>query len=295
MRMRLPWLDRRGRFSALKATTLALLMAPGWVAAIRYLANDLGARPLNEAIHVTGLWAVRLLLLSLFVTTIRQILRLPQLVVVRRMIGVAAFAYAASHLMLYAADQAFDLAKVGAEIVLRLYLTIGFAAFLLLAALAITSTDGMVRRLGGKRWQALHRAAYAAALLAVIHYFMQSKLDVAEATMVAGFGVWLMSHRLVAWTAGTGGAASLASIALLGTLAAALTALGEAAYFHLLTGAAMSRVLRADLSLATGWRPGQLVMLAGVAVFVVAAVRRRPARPPPSRPPTLDRSVAWRG
>ena len=68
MRVRLPWLDRRGRFSTLKATTLALLMAPGLVAATRYLANDLGARPLNEAIHATGLWAVRLLLLPLLVT-----------------------------------------------------------------------------------------------------------------------------------------------------------------------------------------------------------------------------------
>src|SRR5258708_22341478 len=143
--MRLPWLDRRGRFSILKATTLALLAAPGLVNAIRYLANDLGARPLNEAIHATGLWAVRLLLLSLAATPMRQILRLPQLIVVRRMIGVAAFAYAVGHLALYAADQALDPARVGAEIVLRLYLTIGFAAFLLLAALAITSTHGMIR------------------------------------------------------------------------------------------------------------------------------------------------------
>jgi sulfoxide reductase heme-binding subunit YedZ len=297
MRVRFPWLDRSGRFSALKATTLALLMTPGLVTATRYLANDLGARPLNEAIHATGLWAVRLLLLSLFVSPIRHILRLPKLVVLRRMIGVAAFAYAAGHLTLYAADQAFDLGKAGAEIVLRLYLTIGFAAFLLLAVLAITSTDGMIRRLGGKGWQALHRAAYAASLLAIIHYFMQSKLDVAEATVVAGCGLWLIAYRLVAWTAGTGAAASIAIIALLGTIAAALTALGEAAYFHFLTAAAMSRVLRADLSLATGWRPGQVVMLAGFAVVAVALARRRRSRPasPPSRPPALDRSVAWRG
>src|SRR5882724_6313942 len=294
MRVRFPWLDRRGRFSTLKAVTLVLVALPGLVAAIRYGSGHLGARPLNEAILVTGLWTIRLLLLSLFVTPARQILHLPKLVVVRRMIGVAAFTYAAGHLALYAADQAFDLAKAGAEIVLRLYLTIGFAAFLLLAALAITSTDGMIRRLGGRSWQALHRATYAAALLAITHYFMQSKLDVAEATVVAGFGLWLIAYRLVAWMAGTGAAASIGVIGLLGTIAAALTALGEAAYFHLLTGAAMSRVLRADLSLATGWRPGQVVMLAGYVVVAVAVARRRRSRPasPPSRPPALDRSVA---
>ena len=282
MRVRLPWLDRSGRFSTLKAVTLALLALPGLVAAIRYGTGHLGARPLNEAILVTGLWAVRLLLLSLFVTPARQILRLPKLVIVRRMIGVAAFAYAACHLTLYAADQAFDLAKVGSEIVLRLYLTIGFSAFLLLAALAITSTDGMIRRLGARRWQALHRAVYAAALLGIIHYLMQSKLAIAEAVMVAGFGWWLLSYRLVAWTAGTRVAASPVTVALLGIVAAGLTALGEAAYFHQLTGAALSRVLRADLSLAAGWRPGQLVMLAGAAILAAAMARR-------SRAPQLVR------
>ena len=274
MRVRLPWLDRSGRFSTLKAVTLALLALPGLVAAIRYGTGHLGTRPLNEAILVTGLWAVRLLLLSLFVTPARQILRLPQLVIVRRMIGVAAFAYAACHLTLYAADQAFDLAKVGSEIVLRLYLTIGFSAFLLLAALAITSTDGMIRRLGAKRWQALHRAVYAAALLGIIHYLMQSKLAIAEAMMVAGFGWWQVSYRLVAWSAGTRVASSPVAVALLGVVATALTALGEAIYFHHLTGAALSRVLRADLSLATGWRPGQLVMLVGAAIAAVAIARR---------------------
>ena len=207
MPLRPPWLDRRGRFSALKAATLGIVLAPGLVVATRYLAGELGARPLNEAIHVTGLWAVRLLLLSLFVTPLRQILRLPQLIAVRRMIGVAAFAYAAAHLALYAADQSLDLARVGAEIVLRLYLTIGFAALLLLAGLALTSTDGMIRRLGGRRWQALHRAAYGAALLAIVHYCMQSKLDVVEATAVAGLAGWLLAYRIVAWRAGTGRAA----------------------------------------------------------------------------------------
>jgi len=273
--MRFPWRDRSGRFSPLKATTLALLLAPGLVTAARYGLHDLGARPLNEAIHATGLWAMRLLLLSLAVTPLRQILDLPKLVVLRRMIGVAAFAYAAGHLALYAADQALDLARVASEIALRLYLTIGFVALLLLSALAATSTDAMIRRLGGRRWQALHRAAYAAALLGIVHYFIQSKLDVGEATVVAGLGLWLLLYRIVYWRAGAGAAASLPSLALLGLAAAACTALGEAAHFHRLAGAPLSRVLAADLSLAAGWRPGQVVLLAGVMVLLAAILRRR--------------------
>ena len=100
------------------------------------------------------------LMISLAVTPLRRIARFNQLVDVRRMIGVGAFVYAAAHISLYVADQMFDLWKVASEIVLRLYLTIGFVALLGLAALAATSTDGMVRRLGGKRWQRLHQAIY---------------------------------------------------------------------------------------------------------------------------------------
>ena len=106
-------------------------------------------RPFNEAIHQFGLWTIRLIFLALAVTPLRQILQWPRLILVRRMIGVAAFAYAITHLTLYTADQMFDLAKVASEIVHRIYLTIGFTAVLGLSALAATSTDGMIRRLGG--------------------------------------------------------------------------------------------------------------------------------------------------
>ena len=133
-----PWNDYGGRFSPLKlAVFVALFVPAGWVGAA-YCFDQLGARPLNEAIHEIGLWTIRLIFLALAVTPLRQILHLPRLIIVRRMIGVGAFAYAVIHLSLYAADQAFDLEKVASEIVLRVYLTIGFAALLGLAALAAT-------------------------------------------------------------------------------------------------------------------------------------------------------------
>ena len=91
----------------------------------------------------------------------------------------------------------FDLWKVGSEIVLRLYLTIGFIALLGLAALAVTSTDGMVRRLGGKRWQRLHQIVYVIGLLALIHFFQQTKADVWLPTFVAGLFGWMMGYRML--------------------------------------------------------------------------------------------------
>jgi sulfoxide reductase heme-binding subunit YedZ len=116
---------------------------------------------------------------------------------VRRMIGVGAFAYAGAHILLYVADQMFDLRKVASEISLRLYLTIGFLALIGLAALAVTSTDNMVRRLGAKPWKKLHQAIYVIALLALIHFFQQTKADVWLPTFVAGLFTWTMEYRLL--------------------------------------------------------------------------------------------------
>ena len=101
------------------------------------------------------------------------------------------------HISLYVADQMFDLWKVASEIALRLYLTIGFTALLGLTALAVTSTDGMVRRLGGKRWQRLHNIIYGIGLLALIHFFQQTKADVSVPTFVAGLFGWMIGYRLL--------------------------------------------------------------------------------------------------
>jgi methionine sulfoxide reductase heme-binding subunit len=199
----MPWLDRSGRFSLLKASTFALLLLPGVVMAHDYAHGLLGARPVNELIHESGLWALRLLFLSLAITPLRQVLRSSRLILLRRMIGVSAFLYAASHLVAYAADKMFDLTVVGSEIVMRIYLTVGATALVALLALAATSTDGMVRRLGGKRWQTLQRSTYVVALLASVHFFMQSKIDATEPTMMAGFLLWLMGYRVISWYGGT--------------------------------------------------------------------------------------------
>jgi methionine sulfoxide reductase heme-binding subunit len=275
-----PWSDR-GRLSPLKLLVFVALFLPAsWVAAA-YGFDLLGARPLNEAIHRIGLWTIRLIFLALAITPLRQILQWPRLILVRRMIGVGASAYVLIHFSLYTVDQAFDLKKVASEVVLRVYLTIGFAALLGLAALAATSTDGMIRRLGGRRWQRLHQLVYAIGVLAVIHYCCQSKLDLWEPTIMAGLLAWLLGYRLLARLDGARGRVPLPWVGGLSLAAALLSAIGEAVYFRLALGADPVRVLVTDLTLATGVRPAVVVLAIGLAVTAagtLSAVLAPPAK-----------------
>lgn len=264
----MPWLDRGGRFAPLKTIVFLALFVPGLDIAWDYQTGALGPRYLNEIIHATGLWAIRLLLLSLAVTPIRQILRRPELVTIRRMIGVASFVYALIHFLFFIVDSNFRAGFIVQEIALRLYLTIGFVTFVILLALALTSTDAMVRRLGGKRWQQLHWAAYPAGALALAHHVMQTKLNVSEATFYAGMFVWLMGYRLLA----RGSMPSLPKLALLAVGVAALTVAGEAAGYGLFTGIPWRRVLEANWVLI-GERPGWVVLFAAAGLTVLAALR----------------------
>jgi sulfoxide reductase heme-binding subunit YedZ len=272
--MRAPWRERNGSFSWFRAAILLAVCLPGMVTAIQYFAGYFPVRPITEIIHATGLWTIRLLMIGLAVTPFRQSFRWARLVTVRRMIGVAAFSYAVLHLVFYAADNMFDLYKVAGEIALRIYLTIGFAALLILAALALTSTDGMVKRLGGKAWARLHRWVYAAGLLACIHYFMQSKQNVSEPLVVAGLFLWMMAYRLVYWLSSAERAAALPTLAGLGVLSALATALGEAAYYHFKSNAPFLRVLEPNLTFQAGIRPAWVVLGIVTAVVIIAAWRQ---------------------
>jgi sulfoxide reductase heme-binding subunit YedZ len=228
------WRDRRGQISPLRIAALALLLLPLALAAWNAEAIAAGARPVNDLIHRAGFWALMLLLITLAITPLRRISRFGQLIDIRRMLGVGAFCYAALHISLYVVDQVFDLGKVASEIVHRVYLMIGFTALTGLAVLAMTSTDGMVRRLGGSRWQSLHQIVYVIGFLALIHYFQQTKADVSAPTLVAGLFAWLMCYRIVVRR--IRGELSSAGIAVLSVVVAALTLLaqsiGVALVFH---------------------------------------------------------------
>jgi sulfoxide reductase heme-binding subunit YedZ len=271
------WNDRRGRFSFLRALVLIALFLPALDILVSALEHNLGPRPYTEAIHRAGLWTIRFLLLTLAVTPFRRLARYPLLMDVRRMMGVAVFCYIMLHFALYIADQAFDLTHVASEIVARIYLTIGFTALVGLTILAATSNDTMVKKLGGRRWRHLHWLVYPIAVLGLIHYFMQSKLEVAEPTVASGLFVWLMLYRLMHWTLPHPktlmGEFPLWSIGLIGVVAALLTVLGEAIGYGLVYGAPIGPVLQANLHFDAGLRPGWYVLIASAIPILIGLWR----------------------
>ena len=270
------WHDKRGRFSPLRAVTLSLLVVPLLIVTYYAVTQQLGPRPVNEAIHEIGSWAIRLLFVALFVTPMRRIARYAPLVDVRRMIGVAAFLYLLLHLALYVVDQAYDLPKVTAEIVLRYYLTIGFTAFVGMAVLAATSNDTMVRQLSGIRWRHLHWWVYPIAILGMIHHFLQSKLQVFEPTWMAGILLWLLMYRVMHWAWPRGGEFPLWVIALSWFVAGALTFLTEAIAFSIAYNVPVLRVLEIDFNFQAGIRPGWYVWGVGTIVILIGLIRLKP-------------------
>jgi methionine sulfoxide reductase heme-binding subunit len=281
--VKLPWNDYSGGLSPLKLSAFVALFLPvGWTL-LETITGTLGARPLTEAIHQQGLWTIRLILIALAITPLKAILFWQRLILVRRMVGVAAFAYVLVHFSLYIADENFNLPTVASEIVKRIYLTIGFTALCGLAVLAATSTDRMVRRLG-RKWQTLHRLVYVICVLGLIHYSMQSKLEQWEPTITDGIFVWLMGYRLLARKFAVRGRLALGWVAGLGVVATVLTGLGEALYFNLAFHAPIERVLMADFSLQTGVRPAVVLFAFSVIVLVAGLVREYLVPPARSRP-----------
>ncbi|HUB97971.1 MAG TPA: protein-methionine-sulfoxide reductase heme-binding subunit MsrQ [Stellaceae bacterium] len=287
-----PWIDYRGRFSPLRACVFAALFAPAIYVALGLEFNWLGSRPLTEAIHQLGLWTIRFICIALAISPARKLLDWPRLIEVRRMVGVAACFYVLAHLLFYTIDEGWALGTVASEIVYRIYLTIGFTALVGLVVLASTSTDGMVRRLG-RRWQKLHRVVYLIAVLACVHYFIQSKADVWEPLWIAGFFVWLMGWRALDHFAPRGRQVPLWQLALWCVGAAAITGFGEAIYYVVSLGAPFAAFIGANFSTDAGVRPSWIVLGVSLAVILVAAVRRFTG--PRAASPARSRASAVRG
>ena len=190
------------------------------------------------------------------------------------MLGVGTFCYIAAHLALFFADQSYSFAKLIHEITHRVYLIVGAVAWIGLAALAATSTDGMVRRLGGMRWRRLHQAIYAIALLALIHYFQQTKADVTVPTFAASLFLWLIAYRVLAWWQG-GSELSTLSLFALAIAVSVVTFLGEAMGIAIAFHVSPMRVLGTIFDFDAGIRPGWQVLAAGLAVTAVDAVMLR--------------------
>ena len=214
---------------------------------------------------------MRILVLSLAVTPLRYVARFNRMILIRRMVGLAALFYTLGHIALWCVDLDFEWLKLALELVLRLFLTVGLVATLIMVALGVTSNDASIRSLGAQRWNSLHAWAYAAAALSLVHFFMEVKLDATEAALMTGFFVLLMAFRAVRHKA-TPGFFNLTATAIVCGLA---TALIEALYYKTSTGVNVARVLDANFDFSYTVRPSWWVLGAGIAVAILAHLRAR--------------------
>lgn len=183
-----------------KAAVFILCLVPLLLVGIRALQGSLTANPVEFLQHFTGDWTLRFLIFTLAVTPLRKIFDLPDLIRFRRMLGLFAFFYLCLHFLTYIGpDQGFDLSGMWRDVQKRRFITVGFIGFLLLIPLAITSTKGWIRRLGGRRWQILHRCIYVAAVCGVIHYYWLVKSDVRKPLFYAALVGILLLWRAGNW------------------------------------------------------------------------------------------------
>ena len=181
--------------------TLLLALPMAWLVYATFN-NLLGPNPAEALSRQTGDWTLRGLCLVLAITPLRVVLQAPGLLRLRRTVGVATFLYACVHLLCYAwFDQGFDLTDIWRDILKRPFIWLGFSAWVLMLPLAATSFNTAIRWLGGKRWQALHRLVYVAALLSVLHFFWMrtGKNDFAEVWVYAAVLIGLMAWRVWWW------------------------------------------------------------------------------------------------
>jgi sulfoxide reductase heme-binding subunit YedZ len=253
----------------LRLVTLIGLCLPALELAWRWYNGDLEPRPVTVATHSTGDWAVIFLMLSLAMTPARALFDWMPLVQIRRRIGVAAALYAGAHFLIYVLDQKWNLGVVATEIIKRFYLTIGFVALLMLVVLAITSTDGWQKRLR-RNWKRLHWLIYPAAFIAIVHFFIQSKVKIGEPAFTAGLFAWLMLWRVLPAKMQRG----YLGLALLGVSATLATVVFEATWYWLVNGRDPTVALLANLDPELVFRPAQKVLIASLLVIAAVALRR---------------------
>ena len=189
-------LQKRMRWIGKPLVFVAALLPFGWLIWLGW-SDQLGANPIETITRYTGDWTLRFLFITLAVTPLRNLSGWKWLMRLRRMLGLFAFFYAVLHFATYLVlDQFFAWEHIVDDIAERPYITVGFACFLLLIPLAITSTNAMVRRLGGRRWQLLHRSVYVIAIGGVVHFLWLVKADLREPLIYGAILAALLGYRL---------------------------------------------------------------------------------------------------
>ena len=182
-----------------KLVLFVMCLVPAGVLGWNFYHNQLGANPFEALTRESGDWTLRFLLLTLLMTPLRGILHRSWPLQLRRMLGLYSFFYACLHLLTYLwFDQFFDWQEIANDILKRPFITVGITAWILLLPLAVTSTNGMMRRLG-RRWKRLHRSVYLIAILGVLHFIWLVKADLREPLIYAGLLVVLLGYRVAKW------------------------------------------------------------------------------------------------
>ena len=162
------------------------------------LTDNLTANPISEITHETGTWILRFLVITLSITPLRRLTGWHDAITFRRMLGLFAFFYGVLHFTTYLwLDQFFDLSSIAKDVWMRPFITVGFAAFVSILPLALTSTAGWIRRLGGKNWQRLHRLIYVSAVCGVVHYWWLVKADVQRPQRYGVIIGLLLAYRVI--------------------------------------------------------------------------------------------------
>ncbi len=273
---RAPWSTRAGRLSWLRLAVFILACCPAFWMSYKWFGGLLSPKPVTDILRETGDWCIRFLLITLAVSPLRRLARWNAVTGVRRMLGLFTLFYGLAHFTLYLVDQHFVLWRVALEIVLRTYLTIGFAALAIMLVMGATSTDSMVRRLGSDRWRRIHWFVYLAAFGGMLHFFMQVRIKAYEPSLLTGVCILLGGYRLLQRR---GRDVAFWHLLLLTVAAFAAAALVEAGYYRISMNAPMLVVLQANLDFSYEIRPAYWVLPAGLALMVAKLAGRRNGAP----------------
>ena len=265
-----PWQDRRHGFSWLKASTFALMFVPAIWLLHALVAGEFGPVPLGGLTYWSGVWATAILLLALAIKPALTIFRWPQLIDVRRTVGVTALAYTIAHIIIYFALRFWDFAFIAKEMVTRLSLVVAIVSTIGLIALGATSLDAAVRRMGAKGWQRLHNTIYVVAALALLHYLLSPGVF-PDQFLMSGIFFWLMVWRLLdRYGQGTHAGA----LALLAVASSLFTALLEVGWIWAFRGYTLSEIFSIYFTPILGIPPVWTILALGLLIAVAAFARQ---------------------
>ncbi len=265
-----PWQDRTRKFSVLKAGTFALMFVPAIWLIDQVATGEFGPVPLGGMTYWSGFWATAILLGALAMTPAATIFGWRALIIVRRMIGVTALAYAVAHIVIYFALRFWNFAFIAHEIATRLSLIVATVSTLGLIALGATSVDAAVRRMGAKGWQRLHSAVYVTTALAILHYLLSPGLF-PDQFLLSGAFFWLMTWRVLGRH---GRGANAGALALLALASCLFTAAFEVGCIWAFRGYALGEIFSIYFTPILGIPPPWTILALGLLVSGAAFARQ---------------------